>query len=72
MVRPVVPLKPPVVPWLAFWAGFAALDWWADRKGKSLSCAARHLFKTNHPAGRATFTIGLFGGALILWRHITK
>lgn len=65
-----VPVKAPVAAWLAFWAAFAALDYWADKRGRSLSYAARHLFRTHHPAGRATFTVALIGGGVVLHRHI--
>lgn len=67
----VVP-RPAVVPWLTFWAGFAVLDYWADRRGMSLSHATRHLFRTQHPAGRTLFAVALGLGYATLHRHILK
>jgi hypothetical protein len=61
-----------VVAWLAFWAGFAALDLWADSRGQSLSTTTQHLFRTHHPVGRAAFTVALGSGAVVLWRHIVR
>jgi hypothetical protein len=61
-----------IVAWLAFWAGFGLLDYWADRRGKSLCTATRHLFRTHTPAGRVTFTGAFTAGALILHRHLLK
>lgn len=65
-------MRRPMVAWLTFWAGFAALDYWADRRGHSLSVTARHAFRTHHPVGRAAFTIALTVGAIALERHINK
>lgn len=58
--------------WLLFWTGFGLLDYWADRRGKSLCAATRHLFHTHHPAGRATFTVAFITGAWGLHGHILK
>lgn len=61
-----------VAAWIAFWAGFAALDYTADRRGRSLSAATRALFHTHTPTGRTVFTGALAAGAVILHRHILK
>ena len=58
--------------WLSFWAGFAALDYAADRKGRSLCTTARHLLHTDTRGGKLAFC-ALYGtGALILFAHVVK
>jgi hypothetical protein len=61
-----------VVAWLLFWVGFGLLDYAADRRGKSLCHAVRHLFRTNTCAGSAAFTATFGTGAFVLWRHVLK
>jgi hypothetical protein len=61
-----------VAAWLAFWAGFAALDYAADQRGRSLSSATRALFRTQTRPGRVLFSIAHWVGAWVLWRHIVK
>ena len=58
--------------WLAFWAGFAALDLAADRKGHSLCTATRRLFRAHTCAGKAAIVTGLLGGAGVLCWHLVK
>jgi hypothetical protein len=72
-----VPLSRPkpsktIIAWLAFWAGFAALDYAADKRGQSLSSATRRLFRTETCTGRAVFSACHWAGAWVLYRHIVK
>lgn len=61
-----------VVGWLAFWAGFAALDVAADRRGASLCTATRRLFRTDTPAGKVALTAFLGTGHAVLHAHLLK
>jgi hypothetical protein len=61
-----------VAAWLAFWAGFAALDYAADKRGRSLSSATRRLFRTESRTGRIVFSVAHWAGAWVLYRHIVK
>lgn len=65
-------LRPVDAAWVGFWAGFAAVDYWADRNGLSLSHTTRHLFRTHTRVGAVVFTAALGTGALALHRHILK
>lgn len=58
--------------WLAFWAGFAALDLYADHHGKSLCRSVRRVAGTDTRAGRVRLTLALGSGWLILHRHLMK
>lgn len=58
--------------WLAFWAGFAALDLYADHRGKSLCTSVRRLARADTPAGRARLDLALDVGEFILHRHLMK
>ncbi len=60
------------VAWLGFWAGFAALDYWASKRDASLCGTARHMFHTDTKPGRLALTAGLFGGAYVLRKHVLK
>lgn len=61
-----------IVAWLGFWVGFGLLDYWADRRGKSLCHATRTLFRTQTRGGRILFTGSFAVGAVVLYRHLLK
>lgn len=68
---------PPNVPrdmaaWVIFWAGFAALDLWADHHGRSLCATTRATIRTDTRAGRAVFTAAYGTAAMSLYRHVLK
>lgn len=56
--------------WLWFWVIGGVFFWLMDRHDIALCKATRHLFRTEHPHGRTALTAFLFGGALILRRHL--
>lgn len=56
--------------WAGYWAGFIALDLWADSHGASLSTTTRRVFRTHTKVGRAIATGVIAGGATALWDHI--
>lgn len=58
--------------WLTFWAGFALLDYAADKRGRSLCTSVRHLFRTDTAAGRAALTAFVVTGSGVLLRHLIK
>lgn len=60
------------VGWAGFWAGFIALDVWADGRGVSLSTTTRRVFHTETRLGRAAVTGVLVGGSAALWDHIVN
>lgn len=58
--------------WLAFWAGFAVLDLYADHHGKSLCTSVRRRARTDTAAGRVRLSLAVDVGALVLKRHLLK
>lgn len=58
--------------WLAFWVGFAALDLYADSRGKSLCTSVRRVFGTETPDGRDRLGFTFDAGAWVLRRHLLK
>lgn len=56
--------------WLAFWAGFATLDFAADRRGRSLCTSVRHVFRSDTPFGGVALDVALACGYLVLRRHL--
>lgn len=53
--------------WLAFWAAFGVIDLLVE---PTLSDTTRRTFHTDTVLGSAVFTTALFGGALVLRKHI--
>jgi hypothetical protein len=62
-----------IAAWLAFWAAFGAMDWYAHKRGRTtLSKAGRHLFRVHTPTGRLLFTAVFVGGSAALWHHVVR
>jgi hypothetical protein len=64
--------------WAAFWLalipGLGLLDWVLDKRhdGSTLSECSRWVFHTDSTPGKVAFTISLWPGAYVLWRHIVR
>jgi len=57
----------PLATWASCIGALIALDVWCDRRrdGSTLSCQVRHVFHTDHKAGRFAFIAGW--AALTAW-----